>query len=343
LYQEAWVEKTPFGLYHASSYQTLSLDLGYVMFTPNQKTLVTEDYGTVYWWNGQTGELQNALGLGVEDGQKVILSPDGAFFIHNFQSSLHATPLAEQRSCEVGVVEGRAYISPSLDHSERVLRLDAEPSALAITSDFKLIVGGYRYSSISNRRSDRATGVYPIDIYQIPSTAEEFSDYRNLDIVHGLYGHTDKVDSLLFSPDETLLLSQGFNRYKDPHRLWDMQTWELIRTYTTSDARVVDCLATLANGQVLASGSRNEAVTVWDVRTDEMLCVLPGKRPTVMSADGCLLVCRGQLGGLLVWDLTVNQEICTLAKSFNNIEPLLLSRDHQLLVTRIESIIQIWA
>ena len=62
-----------------------------------------------------------------------------------------------------------------------------------------------------------------------------------------------------------------------------------------------------------------------------------------MSADGRVLICRGELGGLLVWDLATNQKICTLAEGIHKIEPLALSRDRQFLVIRVNDTVQVWA
>lgn len=144
-------------------------------------------------------------------------------------------------------------------HSTGYVFLKEEPTALAIKSDYTLVAGDPYYTD-------------SIYIYQLPTCVEEFSRSR-LEILYRLQGHTSRVTSLLLSPDETLLLSQGRARQNDSHHLWDTQTWELLRTYETSSEWVADCLATRPDGQVLASGDRASAASVWNLRTDEVLYV----------------------------------------------------------------------
>ncbi len=306
-------------------YECWSLD--YVAFTPDERTLVTytDREMRTHLWDYRTGELQDELSVAsCEDGGHVVLSPDGTYLIHNFQQGLDATSLKQEPQNG-----GR------LGHSTGSVVLEWEPTALAIKSDYTLITGtpcgGAPYYTDS------------IYIYQLPTSVKEFIYGSDLEILHRLQGHTSRVQSLLLSPDETLLLSQGDDRQNDSHHLWDTRTWELLRTYETSSQWVADCLATRPDGQVLASGDRNHAATVWDLRTDEVLYVLPGKAPTVMSADGRVLICRGELGGLLVWDLATNQKICTLAEDIQEIEPVALSRDRQFLVIRVNDTVQVWA
>lgn len=307
-------EKTPVA-YRYWNWQTLN----YVAFTPDERTLITytDQERRTYLWNYRTGELQDELSVvNWEDGGHLVLSPNGSYVISNNQYLLEGHPLKR------GVDE---FFYP----------LESEPTALAIKSEYILIAGGRGITSYD---------IEPIYVYQLPITDRAFNptwDQNWAD--HYLRGHTSRVQSLLLSPDEALLLSQERDRQNDSHHLWDTRTWELLRTYETSSQWVADCLATRPDGQVLASGDRNHAATVWDLRTDEVLDVLPGKAPTVMSADGRVLICRGELGGLLVWDLATNQKICTLAEGIHKIEPLALSRDRQFLVIRVNDRVQVWA
>ncbi len=308
-------EKTPVA-YRYWHWQTLN----YVAFTPDERTLITytDQEMRTYLWNYRTGELQDEFGVASwEDGGHVVLSPNGSYVISNNQYLLQGYHLKR------GDVVSYGY------------PLKSEPTALAIKSEYTLIAGG---------RGVTSYGIEPIYVYQLPITDRAFSEtWAEPKLIHYLRGHTSRVQSLLLSPDEALLLSQGRDRQNDSHHLWDTRTWELLRTYETSSEWVADCLATRPDGQVLASGDRDRAATVWDLRADEVLYVLPGKAPTVMSADGRVLICRGELGGLLVWDLATNQKICTLAEDIQEIEPVALSRDRQFLVIRVNDTVQVWA
>ena len=294
--------------------------LDYVAFTPDERTLVTyaDQELSTYLWNYRTGELQDELSVANwEDGGHVVLSPNGVYVISTIQHVLSGHHLRR------GDVVFDGY------------RLESEPTALAIKSEYTLIAGG---------RGVTSCGIQPIYVYQLPITEQAFNEtWAEPKLIHDLRGHTSRVQSLLLSPDEGLLLSQARDRQNDSHHLWDTRTWQLLRTYETSSEWVADCVATHPDGQVLASGDRNGAATVWDLRTDEILAVLPGKAPTVMSVDGRVLICQSEIGGLLVWDLATSQKICTLAEGMQKIEPLALSRDRQFLVLRVENSLQVWA
>lgn len=312
-------------LYGGSQPETLPVayrcwqPLDYIAFTPDERTLVTytDQELTAYLWDYRTGELRDELSVANwEDGGHVVLSPNGSYVISNIQHVLSGHHLKRDDV----VFDGYC--------------LKSEPTALAIKSEYTLIAGG----------GVTSYGIEPIYVYQLPITEQAFNEtWAEPKLIHYLRGHTSRVQSLLLSPDEGLLLSQARDRQTDSHHLWDTRTWQLLRTYETSSEWVADCVATYPDGQVLASGDRNGAATVWDLRTDKILAVLPGKAPTVMSVDGRVLICRNNLGGLLVWDLATNQKICTLAEGIHEIEPLALSRDRQFLVLRVNTSIQVWA
>jgi WD40 repeat protein len=248
-----------------------------------------------------------------ENGGHVVLSPNGAYVISNIQHVLSGHHLKRGDFLLDGY------------------RLESEPNALAIKSEYTLIAGG---------RGATSGGIEPIYVYELPITDRAFNaTWAEPKLIHYLQGHPSRAQSLLLSPDEALLLSQARDRRNVSHHLWEIQTWQRLRTYETSR----EWVATRPDGEVLASGDRNGAATVWHLRTDEVLAVLPGKAPTVMSVDGRVLICRSNLGGLLVWDLATSQKICTLAEGMHEIEPPVLSRDRQFLVLRVEHNLQVWA
>lgn len=301
--------------------------LDYITLLSDGKTLVTytDQERDVYLWDRESGKLKDSYTIGSwEDGVHVVVSSDGNYLIYNFDWTLEGYKL-KKRVNEFDNFHGYHYSIP-------------EPTALAIKANYTLIAGGRGQISWGN-------GDDPICIYQLNITNEEFNanDVARLEPYQCLRGHSSRVESLLLSPDETVLLSQGRDRQNDSHHLWDTQTWQLIRTYQTSSEWIADCLAVRPNQQVIASGCRNHVTAVWDIHTDEVLCVLPGKAPTVLSADGRVVICCKDSGGLLVWDLETNAEICSLAENATNVRPLLLSRDRQVLIVGIDGMIQVWA
>jgi WD40 repeat protein len=121
------------------------------------------------------------------------------------------------------------------------------------------------------------------------------------DIVWMRGGHTDRVNSVAFSPDGSLLAS-GSGYYGDYYgtiKLWRVADGSLVRTITghTGEVRSV---AFSPDGSLLASGSgyRDRTVKLWRVADGALLRTLEGHtgevRSVAFSPDGSLLASAGQ-------------------------------------------------
>jgi WD40 repeat protein len=76
-----------------------------------------------------------------------------------------------------------------------------------------------------------------------------------------LEGHTDNVNSVVFSPDGQTLASGGEDR---TIRLWNIATGELLRTFD----KHTDWITTLVfspDGRILVSGSLGGIIQIWGV------------------------------------------------------------------------------
>lgn len=82
-------------------------------------------------------------------------------------------------------------------------------------------------------------------------------------------------------------------------------------------ADLVFCAAFNPQGSLLATGSFDETVRLWDVRTAHCVALLPAHQEPVtsaeFSADGSLLVTSGFDGLVRVWDVASRQCLRTLA------------------------------
>ena len=76
-----------------------------------------------------------------------------------------------------------------------------------------------------------------------------------------LCGHKDRIYSLAFSLDGTLLLSRGINTVN----LWDVQTGGVIRTF--DNAYDITALSISPDATMITLGTSNGAIRLWDVRT----------------------------------------------------------------------------
>jgi WD40 repeat protein len=192
-------------------------------------------------------------------------------------------------------------------------------TALAIKSDNKTVIAAGHFPKI-----------WVHDLLDEDVT-DEFSQERT-PALEG-EGHTFWIRSLIISPDEKTLLSQSRNPTQECHRLWNLQTKKLIRTFETSRDWIADSLAVRPNGQTIASGTRNGTVQVWDLYTDEVKYSLTGRSPSAMTPDGKVLVYCSDLNEIIVWDLEFNQEICTLEGHSVPIQKIALSRDREFIAS----------
>lgn len=145
------------------------------------------------------------------------------------------------------------------------------------------------------------------------------------------------VFSLVLSSDGSVLLSQDEKHFAHPHqdlhRLWNVQTGELIRDFETSSHWVAHEIATTLEGRYIASGIRDNMVKVWDILTDQVICSFLGCSPTAMTPDGRVLAYCNDIDGIVLWDLDVEQKICSLPGSASSIKAICLSSDREWVVS----------
>ena len=80
-----------------------------------------------------------------------------------------------------------------------------------------------------------------------------------------LHGHTDRVNSLTFSPDGKSLISGSDD---NTIKLWDMQTGGVVKTFYGHTQRVWS-VSISADCTRIASGSGDKTIHLWDIQTGE--------------------------------------------------------------------------
>lgn len=148
--------------------------------------------------------------------------------------------------------------------------------------------------------------------------------------VHTLTGHTNHVQGVAFSPNGLTLASAAYEI-----KVWDAVSGQEL---WTSDRQVATCLALSPDGQLLASGSPDGPVTIWDLVTYGELRVLQGHTDSVdsvaFSPDSRFLVSVDSALGptARLWDVASGQEVRTFTGT-DWVSSMSLSSDGTLLAS----------
>ena len=86
-------------------------------------------------------------------------------------------------------------------------------------------------------------------------------------------GHTAGLSSVAFSPDGSLLVSAGGQSHKATVRLWDVESFQLLRTCSIA----ADIVSFMPNGKTVMSGATDESIRFWSLESDETLRGQAGK------------------------------------------------------------------
>ncbi|MGI2907304.1 WD40 repeat domain-containing protein [Tolypothrix sp. VBCCA 56010] len=130
---------------------------------------------------------------------------------------------------------------------------------------------------------------------------------------HTLTGHSEKVTSVVISPDNETLVSGCADK---TIKVWNLNTGKLIRTLT-EDLGEISSVAISSDGHFLAVGSCQHPksnVKVWNLNSRKLLHTLLGHQKPVnciaISPDGQILASGSNK--IKIWNLHKGDRICTL-------------------------------
>jgi WD40 repeat protein len=86
-------------------------------------------------------------------------------------------------------------------------------------------------------------------------------DVSNQQLLRELQGHSGRIMSMAFSPDDSQLVSGSLD---NTVRLWSVASGKLLKVLT-GHSRSVNCVAFHPNGKQVASCSRDKTVRIWTV------------------------------------------------------------------------------
>ncbi len=126
-----------------------------------------------------------------------------------------------------------------------------------------------------------------------------------------LFGHTESISSVCFSPDGTRVVSGSLDK---TIKVWDSVSGQELRTLRGhSDG--VTCVDLSPDGMRIVSGGQDKSVKLWDVNSGQEILRLVGHNDYVQSVnfshDGTKIVSSSSDQTLKLWDASSGQELCT--------------------------------
>ncbi len=130
-------------------------------------------------------------------------------------------------------------------------------------------------------------------------------------------GHTDKVQSVVFSPDGRFALSGSQD---NTMKLWDTATGKEVRSFT-GHTQSISSVAFSPDGRFALSGGWDQTLKLWDVTTGRELRSFRGHTNQVASVgfspDGLYVLSGSADGTTRIWDAGNGREIAQMMAAPN--------------------------
>jgi WD40 repeat protein len=155
-------------------------------------------------------------------------------------------------------------------------------------------------------------------------------------ILHTLTGHQLQVNSVAFSPQGQFLASASYDRTV---RIWQLENgqYNLLTTLLGHNWAVLTVAFSPTHQNLLATGSGDNTIKLWDVNTGELISTLSGHSWSVVaiafSTDGETLISASWDKTIKIWQIKTKKEIASLVGHTDSVSSVAISDDGILIVS----------
>jgi WD40 repeat protein len=225
-------------------------------------------------------------------------------------------------------------------------------TSLALSEDGRLLASGGRDKTIcvwrlpeGNLVQNFSTNV--VSVYCLAMTRDgnllttgsyqeaRLWEYPTSRLLKSLKGHKREVQSLVISPDDSLLVTGG-GPNDGELLLWQLPKGEYLKTLRGHEDAIW-CLAITPDNTILASGSKDGTVGLWTLPEGEQIATLKGHQGEIwclaISPDGQILATGSQDGMVKLWSLPSGKLLTTLEGHQDAVWCLAINQQGDLLAT----------
>lgn len=148
-------------------------------------------------------------------------------------------------------------------------------------------------------------------------------------------GHTERIESVKFSPDGKILASDSYDR---TITLWNVETGQQIKSFVSSGTGTVEFSP---NGKILATDIIN-AIVLYDIESGQPIKSFEGNSPIAFSPDGKNLVATSK-NRIKLWNIETEKFITFSIGHTKDIADITFSPDGEIIASgSFDNTVKLW-
>lgn len=299
----------------------VNTEVNSLAFSPDGKILASGEQKIIKLWDLNSQKVLTTLAGHSQAVKSVNFSPDGKIL----------ASASDDRTIKLWDISTTEEICTLVGHSHAV-------KSVAFSPDGKIIASG---------SWDKTIKLWDVNTGEAIST---------------LSGHQLQVNSVAFSPQGQILASASLDRTV---RLWELlNTNVLLETQQTTKefknrpnctllgilsghAWAVLTVAFSPDGKILATGSDDNTIKLWQVNTGQVITTLLGHSWSVVAVaftvDGTMLISASRDRTVKLWQVSTAKEIATLRGHADSVSTVAVSQVAQLIASASkDKTIKLW-